>query len=160
MIRVFVDYRNDLFDGDMVLLSAQDQRLQARGHDWQRAFYIPTQTDAGVVAFREWLDLVGGMASMWPDHVPSSPSPVPKQQLLDRYEQHVQHCSSCRTMAAAIDPLLNVLGFVTAVLLVQGGVGIGWGPTLLVTLVTGSAALALLAFRKGFYFKDYDHWAK
>lgn len=57
--------------------------------NWQKAFFVPTKSDANVVAFRKWLNKYSGGQLNWGDKFsqPLPPSP-PKEQLMDRYHSY------------------------------------------------------------------------
>ena len=52
----------------------------------------------GVVAFRRWFHGKGqgGPPYFNPDKDAFPPASIPREQLLDRWEQHTQHCPSCK----------------------------------------------------------------
>jgi hypothetical protein len=58
---------------------------------------MPTKADTLVVAFRTWLDTVGGGGPFGPLPLAAGyPQPITsRRELLDRYHQHTASCSSC-----------------------------------------------------------------
>ena len=105
--------QNVVLDSDVVFLTAQDQRLQSidtnNGVSTSSCvpsrYYMPTQADALVRAFRKWLQLANGPtwlgipadktegdATSW-IRVPKSSG---RDSLLDRYRQHTTICSAYR----------------------------------------------------------------
>ncbi|BDA41303.1 Protein TIC 55, chloroplastic [Coccomyxa sp. Obi] len=87
---------NRVLDGDSALLHAQEKIIleqeQLVGHDLQKLYYMPTQADRIVAAFRKWLADRGGGGPLPPDE---SPALLPKPELLNHYTQHVQKCPAC-----------------------------------------------------------------
>lgn len=73
----------------------QERVLLRGGNNWKRDYYMPASADIGVVAFRKWLEghaeeaptLVGSVAEM--------PPQMPREQVLNRYDQHVKGCKHC-----------------------------------------------------------------
>jgi phenylpropionate dioxygenase-like ring-hydroxylating dioxygenase large terminal subunit len=105
--------QNLVIDSDVVFLAAQDERLrqeaaQAKHKSPLSQYYLPARSDAMVVAFRKWLQAFGSPAWIG---IPAARSDgdgglgswegVPERHgrdaLLDRYRQHTEICSSCRT---------------------------------------------------------------
>lgn len=100
--------RNQVLDGDMILLHHQEAAL-GQADRWQSAYTMPTQADRLVVAFRQWFDrhCQGRLPWEAAGIEPSQPS-IPegrREVLLDRYRQHTQHCRSCQGALARIEQL-------------------------------------------------------
>ena len=88
-----------MLDGDNVFLAAQEEELRARGTaaaDCSKTYYMPTSLDHAVAAFRTWFN---NHADALPWGPAAKPPPAPatcsRLELLNRYEQHTQHCPSC-----------------------------------------------------------------
>lgn len=51
--------RNAVLDGDLVFLHGQEREMRRPEYSWSenidRAFYMPTKSDEGVRAFRQWI---------------------------------------------------------------------------------------------------------
>ncbi|KAI8471234.1 MAG: hypothetical protein J3K34DRAFT_237978 [Monoraphidium minutum] len=87
-------------DGDIVLLKEQEELLPRVERGW-RAFYMPTKADTMVSLWRQWLDRYASSPSsnpymLAPPGEQAAPSPMAREQLLDRFNQHVRHCPSCK----------------------------------------------------------------
>lgn len=53
--------------------------------NWQRAFFVPTKSDANVIAFRKWLNKYSGGQLNWGEKFSQTLPPTPpKDQLMDR----------------------------------------------------------------------------
>ena len=119
--------RNEVLDGDLVLLDRQERERRRRAaaavaapsgvpsaatsgatapamSDWRHDYRLPTSADRLVIAFLHWLERHG--APPWPQLLPGvqppasgGPEPQPAQ-LLDRHDQHTRHCASCRRALA------------------------------------------------------------
>jgi phenylpropionate dioxygenase-like ring-hydroxylating dioxygenase large terminal subunit len=104
--------RNAVLDGDMIILRQQEEQLQAQQHNWQKAYKLPTSADRFVIEFRKWFDRYCEGQLDWNQFRALSKTPVfesaalaafeDRHQMLDRYRQHTQHCSSCRNALTII----------------------------------------------------------
>ena len=69
---------------------------------WQRRLYMPTTSDAMVIAYRRWLDkFTGGRGAPWSRYSARSVAAQPwrrasREEVLERFDSHVAHCSACR----------------------------------------------------------------
>lgn len=90
-------------DGDIVLLKEQEELLPRVPRGW-REFYMPTKADTMVSLWRQWLDRFAGSPNSNPYMLAPAQqqggegvaaSPAARQELLDRFNQHVRHCPSC-----------------------------------------------------------------
>ena len=131
--------QNIILDSDVVFLSTQDERLREIQSDKEkktleansliaRTYYMPARSDTMVAAFRKWL---GWNPITWLG-IPAKrssgerlgwirPQSVPARQgrdaLLDRYRQHTDICSSCRTAHRRLCILRQVVTYSGASLL-------------------------------------------
>ena len=90
-----------ILDGDMIMLHQQEHFLQQKKlvKSWKSAYKLPTSADHLVIEFRNWFDKYCNGQLPWSEVGISFPE-NPKindnrQELLDHYKQHTQHCSSC-----------------------------------------------------------------
>lgn len=164
--------QNLFIDSDLYILHLQERKLQNYGKgNWEKAFYVPTSTDATVVAFRKWLKRYANNGVDWGKRFDGSlpPSP-PKEQLMDRYWSHVVKCRSCKR---ALN-VFRALEIVTEVISIAsvGIIGViattkrASSSSLYVwtTPLVCSALICCLASRwlshfiyKTYYFHDYNH---
>ncbi|MEO0405769.1 MAG: Rieske 2Fe-2S domain-containing protein [Cyanobacteria bacterium P01_A01_bin.135] len=85
---------NRVLEDDQIFLHIQERLLEKAGtKPYAQACHLPTQADRYVIAFRKWVsdfqaDPFAGQ---------SLPPEMTKTALLNRYESHTKHCSSCRT---------------------------------------------------------------
>lgn len=83
-----------VLEDDQIFLHFQERYLAERGgsENFAKAFYLPTKADSFVSALRRWVNEFAGPP------FPNQPLPPAqsREQLLDRYASHTQHCASCR----------------------------------------------------------------
>ncbi|MEB3278643.1 MAG: pheophorbide a oxygenase [Lyngbya sp.] len=165
-----MEERNLVIDGDMVLLHQQERLLQQKRktESWKTAYKLPTEADRLVIEFRKWFDQYSGGKLPWEQVGISQPEVLPtnktRREILDRYQQHTQHCSSCRGALKAVQRwpigllVLSAIAISTAAILPDF-----WrlkvGLPLVVTALIGLGIYALLKFwlEPKFYFVDYVH---
>ncbi|GBF81865.1 aromatic ring-hydroxylating dioxygenase subunit alpha [Aphanothece sacrum] len=117
--------RNPVLEGDMILLNQQEYVLQQRqAHEsWKTAYKMPTDADRMVIEFRRWFDMYCQGKLPW-DKVGINNTSLTlnnnRREVLDRYQQHTQHCISCRNTLKQIQRLQFFLltYFVLTVLIV------------------------------------------
>ncbi|MFN3361654.1 MAG: Rieske 2Fe-2S domain-containing protein [Pseudanabaenaceae cyanobacterium] len=140
--------QNAVLEDDQIFLHHQERYLEERGGSAHvsRAFYLPTKADLFVLEFHQWLQ------QYQVDPFPGKKLPplLTKEQLLDRYHSHTQHCSSCGRALRYIDRLRNIamgLGAMALLCLTQDWeVASG-----ILGLVAGAMGLGLGTLRRQFY---------
>ncbi|HAJ59765.1 MAG TPA: pheophorbide a oxygenase [Cyanobacteria bacterium UBA8543] len=161
--------RNQVLDGDMIVLHQQEYFLQHKQQEsWQTAYKLPTSADRLVIEFRKWFDQYCHGQLPWQE-VGLSPSEKDqpcndRQFLLDRYRQHTQHCSSCRGALKTVKRLQTLLlgNFaitIAGVALLPDAVRLPIGLPLVAVALLGLGAFTWLKFwlEPRFYFVDYVH---
>ncbi|KAL9661877.1 hypothetical protein QQ045_026705 [Rhodiola kirilowii] len=117
--------QNLILDSDLYLLHVEEHKIMEAGaSNWQKACFVPTKSDANVIAFRKWLRKYAGGQIHWGSKFGESalPPTPPREQLLDRYRSHVVNCSSCSSAHKALNVLeialqiaaVALIGFVAA----------------------------------------------
>lgn len=158
--------RNAVLDGDMILLQQQEQILhQSASPSWQKAYTLPTSADRFVIEFRKWFDRTCAGQLPWPaGTTPPTFGPRDRQQVLDRYHQHTQLCSSCRSALQWVERaewgLLGLTVLVVAIVAVLPDEYRRWPgiPLLLLALGgLGVAAWLKIWLEPQFRFVDYIH---
>jgi hypothetical protein len=98
--------------GSHVILEDDNPFLHTQGHtyrnghpsqlapEWRRRLYMPSTSDTMVIAFRRWLDqFTNGEGPRWSEHLPRDRTGPwrrsTREQVLERAESHVSHCSAC-----------------------------------------------------------------
>ncbi|WP_414564587.1 MULTISPECIES: Rieske 2Fe-2S domain-containing protein [unclassified Anabaena] len=165
--------RNQVLDGDMILLHQQENFLQQRQsvESWKTAYKLPTSADRLVIEFRNWFDKYCHGQLPW-NEVGISVTEKAKINdnravLLDRYTQHTLLCHSCRNALKVFQRLqLGLLVYsiitVAGVALLPDAVRIKVGLPLMITAALSMGAYAWLKFWliPKFYFIDYVHAQK
>ncbi|MEA5571629.1 Rieske 2Fe-2S domain-containing protein [Calothrix sp. UHCC 0171] len=165
--------RNLVLDGDMVLLQQQEYLLQQRQTlgSWKTAYKMPTSADRLVIEFRQWFDKYAQGKLPW-DKVGINALGYAKinqnrEEVLNRYKQHTQHCSSCRGALKNIQSLqLFLLAYfviiVTIVALMPDASRVKIGIPLSISALLGLGIYAILKLwlEPKFYFIDYIHAEK
>jgi phenylpropionate dioxygenase-like ring-hydroxylating dioxygenase large terminal subunit len=159
--------QNLILDSDLYLLHVEEKKIMDIGSsNWQKACFVPTKSDALVVAFRRWLKKYGGGQVDWKGKYSGAlpPSP-PREQLMDRYWSHVVNCSSCNTAYKGLNAVevtlqvisLAALGVVAA--LKQNAMSATARNSVVVMAVVCFATSRWLAhfIYRNFRYHDYDH---
>ncbi len=165
-----VSVRNQVIDGDMILLQQQEHSLQQRQltESWKTAYKLPTSADRFVIEFRKWFDQYCHGQLPWSalevDSLIVGTSNRNREQILDRYKQHTRHCRSCREALSVVQRLqIGLLIFfavtVSAVTLLPDGWKLKIGLPLVLIALLGLGVYAWLSFwlSPRFYFVDYVH---
>ncbi|XP_076883894.1 protochlorophyllide-dependent translocon component 52, chloroplastic-like [Bidens hawaiensis] len=159
--------QNLIIDSDLCLLHGQEKKLMEAGQsNWQKVCFVPTKSDANVVAYRKWLKKYAGGQIHWGNKFNESLTPTPpRDQLMDRYWSHVVNCSSCNGAYKGLNVLKVALQVfsVAAVAIVaatkQGMVSVAARNALAVAAVlcfVGSRWLSHFVY-KNFRFHDHNH---
>jgi phenylpropionate dioxygenase-like ring-hydroxylating dioxygenase large terminal subunit len=163
----YLQTRNLVLDGDMVLLHYQEQALQQRSktESWKDAYKLPTSADRMVIEFRQWLDRYCQEQLPWENtETLIDRPPLSRQQILDRYHQHTLICGSCRQTLKIVHRLqIGLLVYFAIALSIAAAMPDAF--RLWISLPLALTALLGLAFYGGlkywlepkFYFVDYLH---
>ncbi|AFY35948.1 Rieske 2Fe-2S domain-containing protein [Calothrix sp. PCC 7507] len=162
--------RNLVLDGDMILLSQQEYFLQQRQltESWKTAYKLPTSADRLVIEFRNWFDKYCQGRLPWQEVGISLPEDLTindnRLVVLDRYNQHTRHCSSCRNTLKTIQWLRAALLayfiiVVSGVAILPDSLRIRLGLPLIITALLGLGFYTWLKLwlSPKFYFVDYIH---
>lgn len=164
--------RNQVLDGDMMLLNQQEYLLQQKqfSESWKTAYKLPTSADRLVIEFRTWFDKYCHGQLPWEEvGIGNTETKINDNRLemLDRYQQHTQHCSSCRTALKNLERLqIALLAYfvitVSGVAILPDGLRIKVGLPLVITALLGMGFYSWLKFWliPKFYFVDYIHAEK
>jgi phenylpropionate dioxygenase-like ring-hydroxylating dioxygenase large terminal subunit len=165
-----IKIRNQVIEGDMVLLHQQEHFLQQKQpqESWQTAYKLPTSADRLVIEFRKWFDKYCQGQLPWGEvgltALENQGICENRQFLLDRYRQHTQHCSSCRGTLKTVKRiewvlLGNFVITVSGVALLPDALRLRLGLPVMVVALLGLAAFTWLKFwlEPKFYFVDYVH---
>ena len=160
-----IQERNQVLDGDMVLLHYQERDLQQRSQteNWKTAYKLPTSADRLVIEFRKWLDEYCHGQFPW-RQIDSSTPVLSREQLLDRYHQHTLICGSCRQALKNIQRLqLGLLVYFAVALAIAtvmpDALRLSVSLPLVITALLGLGITGVLKYwlQPQFYFVDYVH---
>ena len=164
-----IQNRNLILDGDMILLHQQEYLLQQKQktESWKTAYKLPTSADRLVIEFRQWFDQYCEGKLPWQEvglSEQKTQNNSDRKQILDRYHQHTQHCSSCRSALKNGQRLQAILLTyfilaVSGVALMPDAIRFKFGLPLMILALLGLSAAAWLRFwfQPRFYFVDYIH---
>lgn len=159
--------QNLILDSDLYLLHVEERKIMEVGSsNWQKACYVPTKSDALVVAFRRWLNKYARGQIDWGTKFSGALPPTPpKEQLLDRYWSHVVNCRSCSAAHKGLNALevaLQIIAIISVGVVAatkQNMISAFMRNTLVIMSVLCFAASRLLShfIYKNFRFHDYNH---
>lgn len=161
--------RNLVLDGDMVLLQQQEYLLQQRqnSESWKTAYNMPTSADRLVIEFRNWFDKYCQGQLPWSEVGINALGYARindnRQEVLNRYKQHTQHCSSCRGALKNIKrSQMALLVYFTVTVASVAVFPDGIRLPLIISALLGLGVYAVLKFwlEPKFYFVDYIHAEK
>lgn len=115
---LFHNLSGTMSDQDAVMLHSQDYTLREEPEHW-RGYFLPSQADRAVAAFRVWLHEKAGGDVGWANGATSAdlPPKLTREQLLSRWDRHTKDCASCKKAMATIDKARTALTVGSAVLL-------------------------------------------
>ncbi|KAK4486895.1 hypothetical protein RD792_006203 [Penstemon davidsonii] len=162
---------NKVYDGDMIVLQGQEKIFLSKSKDgsgdvneqYTKITFTPTQADRFVLAFRNWLRRHGNSQPEWFGTIDlqSLPSTVlSKRQMLDRFEQHTEKCSSCRNAYKTFETFQKVLIGAAVVFTATTGIPSDIQLRFLLgafAILSAGLAYALYELQKNFVFVDYVH---
>ncbi|MGK7907773.1 MAG: Rieske 2Fe-2S domain-containing protein [Synechococcus sp.] len=135
--------QNRVLEDDQIFLHLQERALEQLGgnSEYAKACFLPTKADTLVLELRKWVDYF--KADPFPN-VPLPPEKT-KEELLDRFHSHTQHCSDCRSALTGIRriKLVAIVGM-TVILIVSPVLVVLLGKAVTVEVIALSAIAALL----------------
>ncbi|CAA7025635.1 unnamed protein product [Microthlaspi erraticum] len=163
---------NLVYDGDMIVLQGQEKvflskSMESPDYDVNKQYtkltFTPTQADRFVLAFRSWLRRHGKSQPEWFGSVANQPLPstvLTKREMLDRFEQHTQVCSSCKGAYKGFQIIKKFLVGTTVFFAATAGVPSDVQIRMVLAglaLISAASAYALHDKEKNFVFRDYVH---
>lgn len=159
---------NQVFDGDIAYL--HQAAIIAKSHDatldtWAKEYYLASAADRSVTAMRKWFHGPRGRSGPF-TQVHEAPALMRREEILDRYSQHVKHCPSCSKALRGVrkGQQLSQAAGVASFLVLASQLGRGAEPLSWPTVSTTVAGLAFLtavsllkALEKKFTYEDYNH---
>jgi phenylpropionate dioxygenase-like ring-hydroxylating dioxygenase large terminal subunit len=104
-----------LSDQDLTAMHSQEVNQSALDKTWQKAYFMPSPADVGIVTFRKWLDEFAGGSPSWQGNVEGSVKQLNEQQLYSRWHRHTKHCPSCRNSVILIEKVRKICNILTVV---------------------------------------------
>lgn len=151
---------NRFLDSDMAFLHYQERKLRNKPNSaetWSNAYYMPGESDRSIGAWRQWL--AKEEARCVDPEVELPPSPLSREELLNRWEQHTTHCRHCREAFSNLEVVQkgSMALFVAALI----GAQTELAPNLLclpAELLSAVAMLGSETLKQEFRFRDYEHY--
>ncbi|MDZ8069187.1 MAG: Rieske 2Fe-2S domain-containing protein [Nostoc sp. DedQUE08] len=133
-----------LSDQDLSAMHSQEVNQSSLDKKWQKAYFMPSPSDVGIITFRKWLDEFAGGSPSWQGCQEGSIKQLNDEQLYDRWHRHTKHCPSCRNSVVFLEKVqtFSNIGILVFALLTLVFVSIGVN----VSLVIISAILAFLSY--------------
>ncbi|MDB9313754.1 Rieske 2Fe-2S domain-containing protein [Spirulina sp. CS-785/01] len=147
-----------ILEDDQIFLHLQERAIADSPQSYAKTCYLPTRSDRFVLAYRQWVETYG---EPFP-HQDFPPAETNREILLERYQSHTEHCSSCRTALKRVQGLQKISAILIVFLLIALPITIGyhlpmWGVVLLaglLLLLTGTT-WQLQKLAKGFIQGEY-----
>ncbi|XP_045821150.1 protochlorophyllide-dependent translocon component 52, chloroplastic-like isoform X2 [Trifolium pratense] len=159
--------QNLILDSDLYLLHVEEKKIMDVGQEnWHKACFVPTKSDALVIAFRKWLKkYAGGQVDWRGKYSGALPPTPPREQLLDRYWSHVVNCKSCNlaykslNVAEVVLQIISVAAIGIVAAMKQGAVSAVTRNSMVVLGVLSFVLSRLLAhfIYKYLRYHDYNH---
>lgn len=92
-----------LSDQDLTVMHAQETLQSSLEKSWNKAYFLPSPADVGIVTFRKWLDDFAGGKPPWQCQDVTSYQALNDEQLYDRWHRHTKYCPSCRSSVIFLD---------------------------------------------------------
>uniref|UniRef100_A0A251SM05 Putative ACD1-like protein n=1 Tax=Helianthus annuus TaxID=4232 RepID=A0A251SM05_HELAN len=158
---------NLVIDSDLNLIRVQEEKVMEVGpSNWLKACFVPAKADTNVVAFRKWLKKYAGGQINWGTKFSGHfPLTLPREQLMDRYWNHVVHCSSCNGAYKGFNALkITLQVFSVASVAVMATIKPGMISVARRNLLAAASIVCFLGSKwlsyfiyKNFHFHDYNH---
>lgn len=142
-----------LSDQDLTVMHSQEVNESLLHKQWQKAYFVPSPADVGIVTFRKWLDEFAGGSPGWADSLKDSAKDLNTEQLYDRWHRHTKLCPNCSSSVLLIEQVRTICQIVTGLLLL-----LALGLMLIgISLKIGAIAiiLAILSFLSSSLLEDF-----
>lgn len=97
-----------LTDQDLTAMHSQETVQASLQKKWQKAYFMPSLADVGIVTFRKWLDEFAGGSPFWEGGIEDRVKDVNDEQLYDRWHRHTKFCPSCRDAMSFIEQVQTI----------------------------------------------------
>lgn len=92
-----------LSDQDLSAMHSQEVNQSSLDKKWQKAYFMPSPADVGVVTFRKWLDEFAGGSPAWQGFGEEKFQELHDEQLYDRWHRHTKYCPACRNSVSFLE---------------------------------------------------------
>lgn len=103
-----------LSDQDLTVMHSQEVIQSSLDKKWQKAYFMPSPADVGIVTFRKWLDEFAGGTPFGAGGVEGGATDLNDEQLYDRWHRHTKYCPSCRNSVMFIEKVRTFFNICTA----------------------------------------------
>lgn len=135
-----------LSDQDLSVMHSQEVNQSSLHQKWQKAYFMPSPADVGIVTFRRWLDQFAGGGPSSSGCVEESVKEVNDEQLYDRWHRHTKHCPSCRNSVSFIEEVRRYCNICTGLFAVLTLVFVLIGIPLKLALISTTLGVLSLFF--------------
>ncbi len=105
-----------LSDQDLTVMHSQEVIELSLHKKWQKAYFMPSPADVGIITFRKWLDEFGGGNPAWVDSLEGNTKDLNNEQLYDRWHRHTRLCPNCRSSVLFIEKMRTICQIFTGFL--------------------------------------------
>jgi len=155
-------FANRFLDSDLAFLHYQERNLRFNprsAEKWQQGYFMPAPSDRSIGAWRQWLDREGARCVLPGPGSELPPSPLRREELLDRFGQHTTHCVHCRQALENIEVWTRGIGAAGLGALALDRLQIGPTPLWLSAEILAVVAIAgMQRIKQEFHFSDYEHY--
>lgn len=151
---------NRFLDSDMAFLHYQERKLRNKTNSadgWSNAYYMPGESDRSIGAWRQWL--AKEKARCVDPEVELPPSPLSREELLNRWDQHTAYCKHCREALSNMEVVQKGCAALFLAALVGAQTELAPNALCLPVELLGAVGMAgIETLKQEFRFKDYEHY--
>eukprot|EP00435_Cladocopium_sp_Y103_P027914 s2325_g6.t3 len=151
---------NRFLDSDMAFLHYQERKLRNKPNSadgWSNAYYMPGEADRSIGAWRQWL--AKEKARCVDPEVELPPSPLSREELLNRWDQHTAYCKHCREALSNMEVVQKGCAALFLAALVGAQTELAPNALCLPVELLGAVGMAgIETLKQEFRFKDYEHY--
>lgn len=125
-----------LSDQDLTIMHSQEVTQSLLNKKWQKAYFMPSPADVGIVTFRRWLDEFAGGDPTWAECLEDSAKDLNSEQLYERWHRHTKLCPNCRRSVLFIEKVQTICQISTGLLTLLTLVFLLIGIPLKIVLIT------------------------
>jgi phenylpropionate dioxygenase-like ring-hydroxylating dioxygenase large terminal subunit len=107
-----------LSDQDLSIMHSQEVVQSNLEQSWNKAYFLPSPADLGIITFRKWLDEFADGGPFSENNDDNKYRELTDEQLYDRWYRHTQYCPSCQSAVTFLDKLQTYSQITTIILVV------------------------------------------